>query len=429
MPLSQMLAGDRFLQGYDSAKQRGMGEMQQALTLSGLIEQQRMRQMQAQEAQRKVQRDAEYRARVVAAGGDPEKLRSVAIEFSDPKDLLQDEQKRNKDKATQMMGLARLTQAKAISDRNFDVALRNATSREEANRISALKANSDQMFAQQKHYWETGALIDLPEIPVPSVTPAGTPAPQSPAPQQATPAAPSAGPIAAEAPTEEAATAMARSLMGRGQPLAVGVGHFPSGYAAAQTPSASVAAPVAPAVQPRVPTATPSPVLPGLAPKASQAIIADREKSYPEATQGAKIALENLKALEKQLSDLKMHPGLPGITGAVYGRTPSVTPNSMAAQQIYENVVNNIFINALQAMRSASKTGGALGQVTEKEGERLEKSLAALGRAQGTKDFQNQVQIALGRLAEAKKNIVQAYDETYSYKGAKLSSVEWEVVK
>ena len=88
MPLSQMLAGDRFLQGYDSSKQRGMGEMQQALTLSGLIDQQRQRQMQAQEAQRKAAMQMEYRAALQAAGDDPEKQVAVARRYGDPKDVL-----------------------------------------------------------------------------------------------------------------------------------------------------------------------------------------------------------------------------------------------------------------------------------------------------------------------------------------------------
>jgi hypothetical protein len=144
--------------------------------------------------------------------------------------------------------------------------------------------------------------------------------------------------------------------------------------------------------------------------------MAERDMNYPTATRQVKIALENLDTLSSQLSTLRDHKGLPGITGAVYGRTPSVTKDSMAAQAIYENVVNNVFVNALQSMREASKTGGAVGNVSDREGDRLQQTLAALSRAQGTEDFKGQAKLAMHRLAVAKKNIQDAYNETYSYK-------------
>ena len=143
---------------------------------------------------------------------------------------------------------------------------------------------------------------------------------------------------------------------------------------------------------------------------------AQREASYPEATKQVNTIVENTEALTSQLKALKTHKGLSGITGAVFGRTPSVSNESMAAQAIYDNVVNNVFVTALQSMRAASKTGGAVGNVSDKEGERLEQTLAALSRAQGTKDFQNQIDIAVSRLELAKKNIKEAYDHTFEYR-------------
>ena len=149
--------------------------------------------------------------------------------------------------------------------------------------------------------------------------------------------------------------------------------------------------------------------------------MAEREMAYPEATKQVNIAVENITSLKEQLRSLKMHKGLPGITGAIYGRTPSVSKESMAAQAIYENVVNNIFVNALQAMRAASKTGGAVGNVSDREGDKLQQTLAALSRAQATPDFQKQVGLALDRLEVAQKNIQDAYKSTYEYKN------QWKV--
>ena len=93
MPLSDVLVRRApVLAAYEGQRQanemRGPQELQQALTLSGLIEQQRMRQMQAQEAQRKAAQQMEYRAALQAAGDDPEKQVAVARRYGDPKDVL-----------------------------------------------------------------------------------------------------------------------------------------------------------------------------------------------------------------------------------------------------------------------------------------------------------------------------------------------------
>lgn len=140
---------------------------------------------------------------------------------------------------------------------------------------------------------------------------------------------------------------------------------------------------------------------------------AEIETQRPQATQAKNSIVENLTSLKTNLKELRGHKGLSGITGAVFGRTPSVMDDSMAAQAKYDNVVNNIFVNALQAMRAASKTGGAVGNVSDREGSRLEQTLAALSRAQGTKDFQGEVDKAVARLELAQKNIEDAYNQTY----------------
>lgn len=54
---------------------------------------------------------------------------------------------------------------------------------------------------------------------------------------------------------------------------------------------------------------------------------------------------------------------------------------------------SNIAFNALQAMRNASKTGGALGQVSEKELALLESTLGALDQGQSPENFKRNLQI------------------------------------
>ena len=65
-----------------------MEQTQGALTLAGLIDQHRQRQMQMQQAQQQQAQQAEYRAALQAAGDDPEKQVAVARRYGAPKDVL-----------------------------------------------------------------------------------------------------------------------------------------------------------------------------------------------------------------------------------------------------------------------------------------------------------------------------------------------------
>ena len=124
-------------------------------------------------------------------------------------------------------------------------------------------------------------------------------------------------------------------------------------------------------------------------------------------------AMQNMGELDRAMEDLSKHPGLPRITGSLMGRTYNVTPDATAAQAQLDSLKAQTFVSALQAMRDASKTGGAVGQVTEREGDKLENSLAALGQAQGTADFRNQLKIAQNRLKTSMALIRNAYKEQY----------------
>jgi len=154
------------------------------------------------------------------------------------------------------------------------------------------------------------------------------------------------------------------------------------------------------------PTTTP------LAPKELQA----REAKFPAATTAVKTVESKADKLVADIETLKNHPGLDSITGAVYGRTPSVTAEGRAAQALYDSIVARGGFQELSAMRAASPTGGALGNVSNQEGQQLKDAFGTLNRTQDAADLR----IQLGRVADdvrgAKQRIREAYDMTYDYK-------------
>lgn len=160
------------------------------------------------------------------------------------------------------------------------------------------------------------------------------------------------------------------------------------------------------------PTTTP------LAPKEVQA----REAKYPLATQAVKTVEAKSDKLIADIETLKNHPGLDSITGTVYGRTPSVTAEGRAAQALYDSIVARGGFQELAAMRAASPTGGALGNVSNQEGQQLKDAFGTLNRTQDASSLRTQ----LGRVADdvrgAKQRVREAYDMTYDYKAGAPAS-------
>ena len=122
----------------------------------------------------------------------------------------------------------------------------------------------------------------------------------------------------------------------------------------------------------------------------------------------ADTALASLQMVDDRVTSLINHPGLPKITGLI-GAIPNI-PGSQAsdAQAILDGIKANAAIQAMNDMRAASKTGGAVGQVTEAEWPKLENSIALLSKTQGTsafagalKQFQAQIRASMARIEKA----------------------------
>ena len=149
-----------------------------------------------------------------------------------------------------------------------------------------------------------------------------------------------------------------------------------------------------------------------LAPKELQA----REAKFPQATTALKTFDATSDNLIKDLERLKKHPGLSNITGVIAGRTPSLTTQGREAQALYDKILARGGFQELQALRQSSPTGGALGNVSNQEGQSLRQAFGALDRTQDASSIRSEIDRLVENISGAKSRLREAYDMTYEYK-------------
>ena len=150
--------------------------------------------------------------------------------------------------------------------------------------------------------------------------------------------------------------------------------------------------------------------------------IQKREAKYPAATAALKESIAANEQLIKDLTALQEHPGLKGITGTIYGRTPSVVEASREAKAKFDKIMARGGFQELAKMRAASPTGGALGNVSDTEGKYLRAAFAAMDPNQSTESFKKAVNDAVEELKGSNGRIQEAYNMTYDYKAPRTAS-------
>jgi hypothetical protein len=168
---------------------------------------------------------------------------------------------------------------------------------------------------------------------------------------------------------------------------------------------------------------TPAAAQESLAPQEIQ----KREAALPQATAAIKATEDSTDKLIAQMEVLRAHPGLSGITGLIAGRTPALTKDARAAQALLENITSKGTLGVLTALRAATKTGGALGNTSNKDVELLKSGFGALNPTQNTNDFQKQMGEVISDLQATKARSREAYTDTYSYKSGGPATAPKEV--
>lgn len=121
----------------------------------------------------------------------------------------------------------------------------------------------------------------------------------------------------------------------------------------------------------------------------------------------------DLDRLASAANELLNHPGLGGITG-IRGKIPNIPGGDAAnAQAKLDALKSQVAFGVLQNMRNQSKTGGALGAVSDREGKLLESNLAALDTAQSEAEFKKSLQKIIDYTDQAKDRARNALGRTY----------------
>jgi hypothetical protein len=157
---------------------------------------------------------------------------------------------------------------------------------------------------------------------------------------------------------------------------------------------------------------TPASAMEGLSPREIQL----REAKFPQAKTAVASFETSAEKLAKDLETLADSKGLDGITGLIGGRTPAITKEARAAEALYNSIIARGGFNELQNLRNASPTGGALGNVSNAEGERLNNAFAPLKLTQNASDLKAALKKAASETRASAGRVKDTFDLTYEYK-------------
>jgi hypothetical protein len=138
-----------------------------------------------------------------------------------------------------------------------------------------------------------------------------------------------------------------------------------------------------------------------------------RQDKAAEAKTSVDMAVNTLSATRDVAKELLNHEGLGRITGLM-GALPNI-PGSKAAdaEAVLKRLSSMASIQMINDLRQASKTGGAVGQVTEREWGYLASAAAKLDKAQGTPAFKGALEDYVKQLDRVESLITDAYGRQF----------------
>jgi hypothetical protein len=134
----------------------------------------------------------------------------------------------------------------------------------------------------------------------------------------------------------------------------------------------------------------------------------------PKATAATEYSLNATRRIQNTVRRLLDNPNLSKAFGAD-GVLKSYIPDTEAASAAAEldTLKNQLFVQGITEMRSASQTGAAVGNVTEKEGARFENLQASLQQKKKFKDIVAELERLDKEMDTTENRISNAYNRTY----------------
>jgi hypothetical protein len=142
-------------------------------------------------------------------------------------------------------------------------------------------------------------------------------------------------------------------------------------------------------------------------------VIAKEDEAFRESRSSLDNATNNLDRLKAEAQKIKDHAGIGRITGIV-GAFPDIPGSDAAnARALLTTLKSQVGFSVLQAMRDASKTGGALGQVSNIENVLLQNNLAALETSQDVGQMKASLDQIIKYTDDAKKRLTQGFRDSF----------------
>lgn len=144
--------------------------------------------------------------------------------------------------------------------------------------------------------------------------------------------------------------------------------------------------------------------------KKAQQLEAVKQAGKPKAQNSFVSAHDNLQSLVDAVDSLLNDKNLSSATG-IYGATMSRLPGTAAtdARAKLQTIKAKTAFNTLQEMRNNSPTGGALGQVSDREEELLANAIAAINPNQSGEAFKQQLLNLKNNTIRAQNRLRDAY--------------------
>lgn len=115
----------------------------------------------------------------------------------------------------------------------------------------------------------------------------------------------------------------------------------------------------------------------------------------------------NLDEIDRVVGEIERHPGIErgtGATGLVFGKVPGTDAYDFT--QKLDTLKNQIALSALKELRASSKTGGGVGNVSDRDIDLLKNSIDSLGPGQSIKQFKESLKNVRNRIQRMRANLV-----------------------
>jgi len=139
----------------------------------------------------------------------------------------------------------------------------------------------------------------------------------------------------------------------------------------------------------------------------------ERIMGAPQAQARAKEAIQTLFKTGSEALRLSSHPGLSSAVGPIQGRLPTFRDDTANFEADLGTLGSKLFINTINQMRELSKSGGAVGSVTEKEMMKLENAQRSLALTQSDGNMVGNMKKLVGDINDSMKSIAEAYKQQY----------------